>query len=109
MLSNQNITWESIVAEYTAHPRDVITAPIVEKPGIWFFVHTENGDVYITDAENHADSTRVRRPIKLKKEQFEDMLQLYLRREAGEQVSREAKDKSYHQVYWYGIFRDLKL
>ena len=108
MFFKRDISWTKIVEEYTLNPRDVITIPTMKnKDGIWFYVHVEEGNVYITDAEFHSESSRVNKPIKLQEKQFEDMLSLYLRRKNGESVSQEATDKSFQHVYWYGIFADM--
>ena len=105
---NQNsITWDNIVAEYTNNPRDVITVPITNKKGIWFYVHAENGSVYVSAAEHHMESSKISGPIKIQKEKFEDMLQIYLRRKNGVPVSQEATATTRQQVYWYGIFADM--
>ena len=105
---NKNISWDDIVTEYTNNPKDVITVPISKtRKGIWFYVHTENGNVYITSAEYHTNSSKISKPIKLQKSKFDDMLRLYMQRKNGIQVSQEATATSYQQVYWYGIFSDL--
>lgn len=108
MFLKSDISWANIVEEYTNNPRDVITIPTDDaRDGIWFYVHTEKGNVYITDAEFHTESSRVSNPIKLQEKHFEDMLSLYRRRKNGESISQEAKNVSFQQVYWYGIFADL--
>ena len=106
---NQNkFVWENIVEEYQKNPRDVKTIPF-NQSGKWFYVHTEKGNVYITDAEYHSNSSKLKSPIKLKKEEFVDMLNIFYRRKNGEKISQEAKRITYYQVYWYGIFADMGL
>ena len=102
-----SITWEKIVAEYANNPRDVITVPITNKKGIWFYVHTKNGTVYISGAKCHSNSSKISWPIRLQSDKFEDMLQIYLRRKNGVPVSQEATATTRQQVYWYGIFADM--
>ena len=106
MFGIKKTTWEEMVSSYSKNPRDVITVPKNQK-GIWFYVHTENGEVFITDAEYHAESSRVRKPIKLKKDEFEAILKIYKRKKRGEAVYQEGKKITYQQVYWYGIFADM--
>ena len=36
------------------------------------------------------------------------MYELYCRRKRGERISQEAIATTVNQVYWYGIFRDIK-
>lgn len=102
-----NISWEKIVAEYANNPRDVITVPITKKKGIWFYVHTKNGSVYISRAKYHSDSSKIGWPIKLQSEKFEAMFRIYLLRKNGVPVSQEATATTRQQVYWYGIFADM--
>ena len=106
-MNRNDITWEHIVAEYAQNPRDVVTVPLTNKRGIWFYVHTENGSVYISGAEHHTESSKISWPMKLQKDKFEAMLQIYLRRKNGVPVSKEATAATRQQVYWYGIFADL--
>ena len=37
------------------------------------------------------------------------MLDIYHRRNAGEKVSREATAVTINQVYWYGVFAEMKI
>ena len=106
MFFKKVLTWENVVAEYEKNPRDVKTIPFNQN-GLWFYVHVEDGDVYVTDAEHHSESSRLNKPIKLKKDEFDEILAIYFRRKKGEKISQEAKKITYHQVYWYGIFADM--
>lgn len=107
MITNKEISWAEIVESYTSNPRDVQTVPVTNKKGIWFYVHVENENVYITDAEYHKDSSKISNPIRLQQAKFSKMLDLYLQRRTGNEVSHEAKNTSFQQVYWYGIFADM--
>ena len=103
------MTYKEAALDYLNNPRDVHTVLKDGSIGHWFYVHTENGIIYATPAENHKPSCNMRYPVKLKEEQFNDMLVLYRRRLAGDKVSREATDTTRAQVYWYGILNDLGL
>ena len=103
------MTYKEIADEFTANPRDVHTVPRNGKAPLWFYVHTEGGVMYATPAEAHEPSSSMKNPIPIKESELEDMLKLYRRRQSEEAVSKEAKDSSWAQAYWYGIFNDLGL
>ena len=107
MYTDKEISWANIVESYASNPRDVQTVPVTNKKPIWFFVHVENENIYITDAEYHKDSSKVCNPIKLQKNKLDNMLELYLKRKNGKEVSKEATSTSFQQVYWYGILADM--
>lgn len=108
MFNKKKITWDEIVLSYTKNPRDVKTVPL-RKEGIWFYVFAENNDLYVTNANNHIDSSKIKTPRKIDKENFVTMLSIYAKRKNGESVTQEAIDITYNQVYWYGIFADMGL
>ena len=100
--------WKTIVESYTRSPRDVQTVPL-KGNGIWFYVFGKNGEVYVSKARDHADSSRVQGARPLDKNNCDAVLELYQRRKSGEPVSQEATGTTQNQVYWYGIFHDLSL
>ena len=108
MFGKKKITWEERVTSYKKDPRDVKTVPL-RKSGIWFYVYVENGNVYIENAKNHTDSSKLKCRRKLAKMELEAMLSIYHRRNNGESFTQEATDITYNQVYWYGIFADMGL
>ena len=106
--------WNTIVDSYTRNPRNVQTVPIekkggTKKTGVWFYVSSQNGKVFVSKAQNHDNSSRMQGTRQLNKMKCDAMFALYQCRKAGEKVSQEAGATTYNQVYWYGIFHDLGL
>ena len=97
-----------IMDSYSRGPRDVHTIPL-QGNKIWFYVCAENGELYISKARHHANSSQVRGQRRMDKQNCEAMLALYRRRKQGESVSMEASATTQNQVYWYGIFDDMDL
>ena len=103
------MTYKDAALNYLNNPRDVHTILKDGSIGHWFYAHTENGIIYATPAEKHSPSCSMSHPVKIKEDQFNNMLVLYHRRLAGDKVSKEATDQTRAQVYWYGLFNDLGL
>jgi len=103
------MTYKEMITSYTQNPRDVHTIPMMDKPQIWFRVYVENWTVYVDRAQNHTPSSRMKNCQKLKEDELESMLEIYNKRKRGISVSQEAKEVTWCQVYWYGIFSDLGL
>lgn len=115
MFDKKEIMWSDVVNAYVNNARDVKTDPKPHKvpnyttnpKGLWFYVYAEKGNIYIENARNHSNSSRISGRRKLENEKFDAMLSLYERRKKGEAVSQEATDTTRNQVYWYGIFADM--
>lgn len=101
--------WTAIVEEFSKKPRDIHTVPIQKREPKWFFVFCQKGNVYIESAHEYEPASDITGKRMMNKDEFEDMLEIYHRRCNGEQVSQEAQDRTINQVYWYGIFAELKL
>ena len=93
------MTWQIIYESFYNNPRDVRTNPVTNKPSLWFYVYSENGN------DNSSKLTHRRM---LDKNNFAQMLDLNDRRNQGFAISKEAIAVTVNQVYWYGIFRDLQ-
>ena len=106
MRDNLDMLWQMIVDSYTRSPRDVQTVPL-KGNGIWFYAFSQNGEVCVSQARSHFDSSQVQGARRLDKNNCDAVFQLYQRRKAGEPVSQEATALTQNQVYWYGIFHDL--
>ncbi len=105
----KKMTYKEAALDYALNPRDVHTVLKDGRIGHWFYAYTEDGIIYAAPAKNHNPSCHMRKPIKINENQFENMLDLFHRRLAGEHVSREAMEITRTQVYWYGIFNDLQI
>lgn len=102
------MTWQIIYESFYNNPRDVRTNPVTKKPSLWFYVYSENGNVYIDNARYHDNSSQLTHRRMLDKNNFAQMLDLNDRRNQGFAISKEAIAVTVNQVYWYGIFRDLQ-
>jgi len=103
------MTYNEIVNEFKENPRDVHTVPLDGRESKWFYVHSENGKVFISPAEAHTPSSNISSPRMLSEKEVVTMLDIYQRRKQGEHLSQEATDATRNQVYRYGIFHELKL
>ncbi len=102
------MTWQIIYESFHNNPRDVRTNPVTNKPSLWFYVYSENGNVYIDNARYHDNSSKLTHRRMLDKNNFAQMLDLNDRRNQGFAISKEATAVTVNQVYWYGILRDLQ-
>lgn len=102
------MTWQTVYESFQRNPRDVRTTPKTNRTPLWFFVYAENGDLYIENAKNHSNSSKITQKRKLDKNNFEKMMHLSDRRDRGFSVSKEARSVTVNQVYWFGIFHDLQ-
>lgn len=101
--------YADIAASFRAFPRDVPTAPINGNTPKWFYAYESQGEVYVSSGRKNSNACHIHPDRKLPASEFPVMLSLYLRRKAGEPVSREASRQSTNQSYWYGIFHEMSL
>ena len=103
-------TYSDIAAAFRGEPRDVSTAP-VQKNTVpkWFYVYECRNTVFVSSGRAHDNSCSIASDRRLKPEEFDIMLDIYHRRQHGENVSKEATDASVNQSYWFGIFKELKM
>ena len=100
--------YDKIVQEFKFNPRDVHTAPIRSKAYKWYYVSVENGFLYVEPACHNIPKSSVQKR-KLNRAECNEILEIYHKRMAGDQVSNKAQECTRSQVYWYGIFSDLNL
>ena len=108
MLKSEKMIWNEIVLSYASNPRDVKTVPM-KREGIWFYVYAENDNIYVENARNHSNSSKIKVRRKIQKEELEDMISLHNKRRKGVSVSKEAIEITYNQVYWFGILNDMQI
>ena len=101
------MTYLDIVNSFESNPRDVHTVPISNTVPRWFYTYVEDGIVYITNAKDHKNSSKLSASRKIDPKQFDAMLDLYYRRCNGEAVSQIATSITACQVYWYGIIAEF--
>jgi hypothetical protein len=98
-----------IVRQYEHNPRNVHTVPTDGRTPRWFWVSVKGNQVYVSSGTTPYVNSNIRGQRLLKADELQDMILLYQRRKRGEPVSVDASRISQNQVYWYGIFYDLKL
>lgn len=99
--------WDKIISEVKEQPRDFHTVPKTNKNPLWFHATSDGTYIYITDAKNHDNSSRITGARSLSYVEFLRIYPLYLKRCRGEAVSIEAAKATKNQVYWYGIFNEI--
>lgn len=97
--------WLWIINDLRSNPRDLHTIPRSNKQPLWFYAYSDGTYIYVSNAKDHSPSSRIAVPRKLWFAEYERIYPIYLRREKGESVSREALAVTNNQVYWYAIFR----
>ena len=98
-----------IYEEYRNCPHDVSTIPLRQcYRKRWFYVYTSENKIMISRARYHNESSQLKYDRVLDVANADKMFELYLRRKKDEMVSKEAVSTTVNQVYWYGIFYDLK-
>jgi len=103
------MTYNDLVNSFRANPREVATAPVNGSTPKWFYVYEHQNAVYIASGREHPNACRVSPDRRLKPAEFPVMLALFQRRKRGEKVSREAKEQSINQSYWFGIFMEASV
>ena len=101
------MAYTDMIASFEQWPRDVHTVPTTNKTPIWFYVYVESGIIYVETARNHIPKSNLKHRIKIKTDEYEEMLELYHKRGHGTAVSKEATTISRCQSYWYGIFSEM--
>ena len=98
-----------LVASYMNAPRNVHTVPTDGRTPRWFWVSAEQGVLYVSSGMTPYINSYIKGRRKLNAEEFDDIFALYQRRKRCEAVSAEASAVTQNQVYWYGIFNDLRM
>ena len=97
--------WEGMLHAIGNDERQIQTTPMTGKQGVWFTVEAAGGKVCVSEGKREPKSAKARTLIS--KEEFARMYPLWIRREAGEPVSKEAQAASWNQVYIYAIFSNF--
>ena len=103
----QMMVWDKIISEFQKNPHDVRTCP-TRGTGVWFYIWAEGGNLYVSRSKACTPSSKIKGKRWLNPSECDPVLQLYKRRCRGESVSQEATALTRNQVYWYGIFYEMK-
>lgn len=63
----------------------------------------------IDAANEHTSKCSINKPRKLLEKELEDIYELYIQRKQGIKISKQAATITRNQVYWYGLFNDMRL
>jgi hypothetical protein len=97
-----NNIWEKIINDLKNNPRDLQTIPINNRIGKWFYAEIKGEVITLKKSQNKKPSSKFINNHYLKKEDFDLIYPIYIRRKAGEKVSNESKI-SFNRVYIYSI------
>ena len=103
------IDYEVLVNSLESNPRDIVTRPLINRKGKWFYAYVENGYIMVITSKQKEPKCAISMPRTLRKSECEKLYDLYIQRKCGQSVSKEAGTATVNQVYWYGIFADLGL
>ena len=101
------VNYDNLVNSLSSNPRDIVTVPVNNRKGKWFYAFVKNETIFVTMSKEQQPKCLIKMPRPLKREECGDLYDLYLRRKRGEHVSGEATAATRNQVYWYGIFSDM--
>ena len=102
------MTYRDLVNSFRANPREIPTAPINGSSPKWFYVYERQDTIYISSGRGHSNTSRVSHDRRLNPSEFSAMLDIFRHRKTGTPVSKEAKDRSVNQSYWFGIFKEAE-
>ena len=98
--------WNKILSELSKAEMELSTIPKTSKEPIWFRVSTDGNGIFVNPAIEHHPSSRLTMTRKLTYHEFLKIYPLYLKREKGEAVSKDAAKATVNQVYWYSIIKN---
>lgn len=96
-----NEIWDLIKNSYLVNPRDVLTYGGRK----YFYVYTQDDKVYLESGRNHPNGSNMSSTRTLDKENLSAVFEKY---KSGSKPS-DVTEITFNSVYWFGIFRDLKL
>ncbi len=103
------MNYSDVLNRYRDDPREIPTDPKKEENAKWFRVYVRNDALYIASGREHPNACSVSPDRRLNPSKFDQMLDIYRRRQRGEAGFQEARDASMNASYWFGIFKDMQL
>jgi hypothetical protein len=101
--------WQSLIATFQNEETELHTMPITVRTPRWFTVVSYGDCLYVSNAKQHKPSCTISDSRRLSYTEFARMYPIYLKRKAGQAVSKEATAASRNQVYWYPIMKHCNL
>lgn len=97
--------WLKLLANLDKEPREFPTTPKSSRKPLWFAAYADNNDIFVRNAKDHMPSCSIKGERKLTYAIFQKIYPIYLRREKGEHISKEATAITFDQVYWYSLIK----
>lgn len=106
-MDSKNV-WNKIINKLREQqPLELHTVPTIAKTPVWFSSATDGGTIFIDNALINSPSSKISSIRKLTYKDFEKIYPIFLRREKGESVSKEATNSTRNQVYYFSLIKHL--
>lgn len=99
--------WQTIISKLMKNELEIPTSPMTKRIPVWFNASTDGEIIFINKAVKNSPSSRLSMQRKLKYSTFEKVYPLYIRRENGEQISKEVSSITVNSVYYFSIIKNL--
>lgn len=99
--------WNKIIENLSSSGREFPTTPKTKKEPVWFLARTDKEKIYINEAIENKPSSKIKVKRTLTYDNFKDVYPIYIRRENGENVSKEASAVTRNQVYYFSLINHL--
>ena len=80
------ISYRDVVHNLSANPRDIVTNPLKNRSGKWFYAYEDKGHILVTVAKEHAPKCSISTPRVLVEKEFDEIYELFLLRKQGHNV-----------------------
>ena len=101
-MDNRTI-WNQILYNIRRNPRDLPTRCINNKQPIYFYTYSDYDNIKVKNANVETPSASIKTERTLTFTEFEKIYPIYIKREQGKRVSKEATAVTRNQVYWFSI------
>ena len=107
MTDNQMYSLWKHMLHTLSTPCEFHTVPRSQRTPLWFCACAKNNFIFVSNAQSHIPSCHISSPRRLTFEEFLRIHPIFLRRERGESVSKDAIAATYNQVYWFALIKEL--
>jgi hypothetical protein len=98
-------TWQKLLSVLSNRKTDIQTTPMNSRKPLWFSAEVVKDKIVIDNAVEKFPSCNLKSPRVLSWKKFQEVFPYYIRRNEGEEVSKEVTSITRHQVYYYGLIR----
>ena len=97
------LTWDDLYDSFKKNPRSVKTHPQSNSTPKWFYAYSNGSAICIENARGKQPSCSIKGTRKLNPNEFNEVFEIYLRREKGDSVSSEITRVTLNSSYWFGV------